>query len=194
MRIFNLDLREEVQSVWDKNIPVMHHTIIEVIVNDRNKIIDENLENQITSFCKTMNLNIVSNQSYQFQPQGISSVFILEESHLAIHSWPERNYIHIDMVTCTKEDTNLIKLLETLSNLFGKMNIRIISLKYYNMSVFKTIQTITSSRPSANHEIEQYLMNAESLLTQFHICGKTFENKRALFLGDDDHFSLLLSK
>ena len=39
---------------------------------------------------------------HKFTPQGISFVSILSSSHMAIHSWPENRYLHIDLVTCTK--------------------------------------------------------------------------------------------
>lgn len=37
---------------------------------------------------------------HKFSPQGITGVVLLAESHIAFHSWPEYNYIAIDIFTC----------------------------------------------------------------------------------------------
>ena len=36
--------------------------------------------------------------------QGISGVAVLAESHLSVHTWPERNYIAFDMFMCGDTD------------------------------------------------------------------------------------------
>jgi len=36
----------------------------------------------------------------QFQPQGVSGIIIIAESHLSLHSWPEFGYIAMDYFTC----------------------------------------------------------------------------------------------
>lgn len=37
---------------------------------------------------------------HKFSPRGITGVVLLAESHIAIHSWPEINYLAIDIFTC----------------------------------------------------------------------------------------------
>jgi len=37
---------------------------------------------------------------HKFQPQGMTGVVLLAESHLSIHTWPEINYVAIDIFTC----------------------------------------------------------------------------------------------
>jgi S-adenosylmethionine decarboxylase len=37
---------------------------------------------------------------HKFSPQGVSGVVVLAESHIAIHTWPERAYAAIDTYTC----------------------------------------------------------------------------------------------
>lgn len=37
---------------------------------------------------------------HQFSPYGISGVVIIAESHLTIHSFPEKGYASIDVYTC----------------------------------------------------------------------------------------------
>ena len=37
---------------------------------------------------------------HRFQPQGVSGVVVLAESHISIHTWPERGYAAMDFYTC----------------------------------------------------------------------------------------------
>ena len=37
---------------------------------------------------------------HKFNPHGITGVVLLAESHIALHSWPEINYLAIDIFTC----------------------------------------------------------------------------------------------
>ena len=37
---------------------------------------------------------------HKFSPQGITGVVLLAESHIALHSWSEFNYLAIDIFTC----------------------------------------------------------------------------------------------
>jgi S-adenosylmethionine decarboxylase len=37
---------------------------------------------------------------HKFQPQGITGVVLLAESHISIATWPEINYVAIDIFTC----------------------------------------------------------------------------------------------
>ena len=36
----------------------------------------------------------------QFQPQGVTLLVLLAESHASIHTWPELGYAAIDLYTC----------------------------------------------------------------------------------------------
>jgi len=37
---------------------------------------------------------------HKFNPQGMTGILLLAESHIALHSWPEFNYLAIDIFTC----------------------------------------------------------------------------------------------
>lgn len=39
-----------------------------------------------------------------FEPQGYTLLFLLSESHLAVHTWPEYNMICIDLFVCGNTD------------------------------------------------------------------------------------------
>ena len=37
---------------------------------------------------------------HRFEPQGVSGVVVLAESHISIHTWPETGYAAMDFYTC----------------------------------------------------------------------------------------------
>ncbi len=43
---------------------------------------------------------VINSTFHHFSPIGVSGVVVIEESHLAIHSWPEFGYAAIDVFTC----------------------------------------------------------------------------------------------
>ncbi|MCP4711787.1 MAG: adenosylmethionine decarboxylase [Planctomycetes bacterium] len=38
--------------------------------------------------------------SHKFEPQGVTAIGLLAESHISIHTWPEQNYAAVDIFTC----------------------------------------------------------------------------------------------
>jgi S-adenosylmethionine decarboxylase len=45
-------------------------------------------------------LSVVGSLEYQFKPVGATMLFLLSESHLSIHTYPETHYIAIDLYSC----------------------------------------------------------------------------------------------
>jgi S-adenosylmethionine decarboxylase len=43
---------------------------------------------------------IISSSFHQFEPQGISGVVVIAESHFTVHAWPEHDYAAVDIFTC----------------------------------------------------------------------------------------------
>jgi len=60
---------------------------------------------------------IVQEAFHVFNPHGVSGVVVIQESHLAIHTWPERKVLHIDLVTCSKLDK--IKVENVIKEIFN---------------------------------------------------------------------------
>ena len=54
-------------------------------------------------------LTIVGERFHQFEPQGVTGAVILAESHLAIHTWPERGSVTIDVYVCNFTTDNTAK-------------------------------------------------------------------------------------
>jgi S-adenosylmethionine decarboxylase len=43
--------------------------------------------------------------AYKFDPQGVTSIAMLAESHISIHTWPEKNMAVCDVFTCGDKST-----------------------------------------------------------------------------------------
>ena len=56
--------------------------------------------------CEENNFIIEGEVEKEFSPEGISFLFLLSESHLSIHTFPERNHISFDLYTCRQYDDN----------------------------------------------------------------------------------------
>ncbi len=61
---------------------------------------------------------------YKFPVQGITGVILLAESHIAIHTWPEHDYMAVDIFTCGK-NTKPVKALEFLRQVFCPKEVKI---------------------------------------------------------------------
>lgn len=60
------------------------------------------LEKVMLNACHVANATILGISAHKFEPQGVTIIVLLAESHISIHSWPEYNYVAIDVFTCGK--------------------------------------------------------------------------------------------
>ena len=44
--------------------------------------------------------HVVDSVFHSFEPQGVSGVVVISESHFAVHAWPEHDYAAVDLFTC----------------------------------------------------------------------------------------------
>lgn len=58
------------------------------------------LETRLLRAIKASGLNIVKDIHYQFNPHGVTSLVVLKESHISLHTWPEYRYAAVDIFTC----------------------------------------------------------------------------------------------
>jgi S-adenosylmethionine decarboxylase proenzyme len=70
--------------------------------------------------CVRKTFRVVAEAKHQFDPQGLTRVFILSESHFCLHTYPEHRYLSIDVYAC---DAN-INLAEFADLLLSKLQVR----------------------------------------------------------------------
>ena len=58
------------------------------------------VEEALLKAARDSGATIISSSFHQFEPQGVSGVVIIAESHFTIHAWPEHNYAAVDIFTC----------------------------------------------------------------------------------------------
>ena len=77
------------------------HLLLELYRCDEEKLNDEPFLrcslNKAAKIAKATVLNLISNK---FEPQGVTAIALLAESHISIHTWPESNYSAVDIFTC----------------------------------------------------------------------------------------------
>jgi S-adenosylmethionine decarboxylase len=60
----------------------------------------------VKNAAKTAKLTVIGELAYAFQPQGVSAVVLLTESHVALHFWPEEAKVTIDIHICDYQKDN----------------------------------------------------------------------------------------
>lgn len=58
------------------------------------------LERALRRAAEAARCTIVGAVSHRYAPHGASVVLLVAESHLSIHTWPERRYAAVDIFTC----------------------------------------------------------------------------------------------
>ena len=58
------------------------------------------LQDILVEAAKQANAQVWSVSFNLFPPNGVSGVVVISESHLAVHTWPEVNYMALDIYTC----------------------------------------------------------------------------------------------
>ena len=77
------------------------HCILELYDCDPAKLNDEAfLRTTITNAAKRAGATLLNLITHRFEPQGVTGLALLAESHISIHTWPENGYAAVDVFTC----------------------------------------------------------------------------------------------
>jgi S-adenosylmethionine decarboxylase len=77
------------------------HCILELYDCDSTRLNDEAfLRDTITSAANRAGATLLNLITHRFEPQGVTGLALLAESHISIHTWPESGYAAVDVFTC----------------------------------------------------------------------------------------------
>ena len=101
MEIYKKSQNLSLFSDEKKLIHQSKHLLLELYKCDCEKLNDESflrcILDRASKLANATVLNLISNK---FEPQGVTAIALLAESHISIHTWPESNYSAVDIFTC----------------------------------------------------------------------------------------------
>lgn len=95
--------------------PRGHHYIVEAsgcaeVIGEVDK-----MQEILVEAARRANAQVWAVSFHRFPPNGVSGVVVISESHLSIHTWPELEYMALDIYTCgsdTRPDVAVDYVLE----------------------------------------------------------------------------------
>ena len=67
------------------------------------------LKSKLEVFLDKSEFTILGFMDHQFSPQGYTCVWLLAESHLAVHTYPEHNKSYIELTSCVEQKLDVFK-------------------------------------------------------------------------------------
>lgn len=105
-------------AVYEDPGVVGRHCIFELQGGNPNLLDNEDfIKDAITKAADAAGATLLSLVSHKFQPQGVTAIALLSESHISIHTYPEHSYAAIDAFTCG-EHTNPESACRSLKDAF----------------------------------------------------------------------------
>lgn len=80
------------------------------LLNDKDR-----LESALDRIVEQINLTKLHAVSHKFEPQGVSIVYLLAESHIAIHTWPELEQGYVTVSSCDVKHMDEARIRKAMS-------------------------------------------------------------------------------
>ena len=93
------------------------HLIIDIKDSHIDMVDMDTIENECEKWINKTKSSVVNKVSYEFSNGGFSCVWLLSESHMSVHTFPEEKGISIDLFTCGDIDPFLVK--DDITSFFG---------------------------------------------------------------------------
>lgn len=65
----------------------------------------DRLRQVLHATAKESGLTALNEVFHSFQPHGVSGVLLIAESHISIHTWPEKRFAAVDVFSCNPKIT-----------------------------------------------------------------------------------------
>lgn len=127
-----------------------NHILVE-FMNCDPQILNEvaTIEKNMVESAKKAGATVINSTFHHFSPYGVSGVVVIQESHLAIHTWPEWGYAAVDLFTCGEMDAWIS--FDYLKNCFKSDSYSAIEMKRGSVSLLKrndfNLDSIRSKTP-----------------------------------------------
>jgi len=104
----------------------------------------EEIESILAEGIQKSGLTLIGITGKQFFPVGVTSIAIISESHVAIHTYPEAGHASLDIFTCANGARNINKLLKFLREKLRPQTVRLMEIQRGNPLTVNEENWITS--------------------------------------------------
>jgi len=66
----------------------------------------EGIQALLDLICVKYQYQVLARSAHAFQPIGVTVLYMLSESHISVHTFPERGYVAFDIYTCREMKTD----------------------------------------------------------------------------------------
>ncbi len=146
------------------------------------------LEKILAEGIDACHLGLVGMTSHSYDPIGVTSIAVIRESHVAIHTYPEARHASVDVFTCSRGSHKSMGLLHYLEEKLMPATTRIVEVSRGNPLEVARTNWITDDNSSAGFDV-RYRIDAELYSGSSRYQDiKVIENQdfgRMLFLDND---------
>lgn len=96
---------------------------IEIIQNHTLLTTTDTVQILLDSIVKICKVRVIDKKCHQFVPHGVTCIYLLAESHISIHTYPENRSCYVDIFSCNAENINTEKIIEIINTFFGECQI-----------------------------------------------------------------------
>lgn len=107
----------------------------------------ELLEQYLEEAVRLSGATIVRSVFHRYNPQGVSGVVVIAESHLSVHTWPEYAYAAVDFFACG-ESVDPYQALNYIKNKLGSQSTQVNEIK---RGLPSQTDEIIDHKPSQRH-------------------------------------------
>ena len=68
----------------------------------------ETWETLLPDACRDAGATVLGARFHQFEPDGVTGIVLLAESHASVHTWPEAGLATLDVFTCGSLDSDAV--------------------------------------------------------------------------------------
>lgn len=86
------------------------------------------VKDTLITAARRVGATILDESFHKFQPQGVSGIVLIAESHISIHTWPENAYAAVDIFTC-RPSLRAEDAVEFMIESFRSKNYSVVDLK-----------------------------------------------------------------
>jgi S-adenosylmethionine decarboxylase len=103
---------------------------VHYLINIEN--IDVICNKKVSTICEKLiertNLHVLNKGEHRFEPEGYTCFYLLSESHLSAHTWPEHNKVCMDFFSCSSNKLDQSYTKNTILQMFPNSSVKISSI------------------------------------------------------------------